>query len=162
MLISWRGRVWVAAVLGAVAANGAGAQAVGSAGAPRMTGTFKAAGCGLESAAVAPDSLHVQIECQGGPPSSHIAFVDARLEVRDGRAEYVRAGHEGSCRITISFRRTRAIVTEKGTDLACGFGEGMSVDGTYSRTGSKSPAFDLNPCPHCTAGAVSHRTGFSL
>lgn len=111
-----------------------------------VSGSYAQPGCGLQVAPVATDSVRVQIECNRGAPSYNLGFLDEHLPIHSGTVVHMTSEHSGSCRITIAFHGTRAVVTEDGTDITCGFGAGVSVAGVYDRTSRRSPPFDLSPC----------------
>jgi len=111
-----------------------------------VTGSYAQPGCGLQVAPVATDSVRIQIECNRGAPDYNLGFLDEHLPIRSGTVVYSTRAYSGSCRITIAFHGTRAVVTEDGTDITCGFGAGVSVAGVYRRTSRRSPPFDLSPC----------------
>ena len=129
---------------------GASAQQVHPVSAVSVMGSYAVrveTGCWLEVAPVAADSVRVQLKCRRGPPSYHLGFIDEHLPFRAGMVVYDHqtSGDSGHCQIRIRFRGARAIVSQRDSDLACGFGSGVSADGTYGRTSRSRPAFDLNP-----------------
>lgn len=101
-------------------------------------------GCWLEATPVTPDMLHVQLRCRMPAPGHHLGVFDAHLPFRSGAVTYERED-AGRCRITIRFVDAQAIVTQAGTDRACGFGASVDVGGTYRRVSSRDPRFDLAP-----------------
>jgi hypothetical protein len=85
------------------------------------------------------------VYCNHGPPGYHLGFLDEYLPIRENGVVYERQTGDQRCRITIRFENTRAIVAQHGSDIACGFGAFVSVNGTYRRTSRTRPTFDLNP-----------------
>jgi hypothetical protein len=111
-----------------------------------VAGSYAQPGCRLQVAPVAADTVRIQIECNRGAPTYNLGFLDERLPIRGDSVAYARTEGGGSCRIGIAFRDGRAIVTEDGRDVTCGFGAGVTVRGTYRRTSRRPPPFDLSPC----------------
>ena len=110
-----------------------------------ITGTYEQPACGLQAAPLSADSVRVQLVCRRGPPSYHLGILDERLSIRDGVVVYTTRGSGDACQIRIRFGGARAIVTQVGSDVACGFGAGVSIAGIYGRTSTRVPPFDLNP-----------------
>jgi hypothetical protein len=115
-----------------------------------VTGTYALghdsdAGCWMEIAPVAVDTVRMQLKCSRGAPTHHLGFVDARLSIHDSSMVYRVSGSSGSCAIRVHLAGTEAVVKQDGSDLACGFGGGVRADGTYHRTSGRRPKFDLNP-----------------
>jgi hypothetical protein len=108
-------------------------------------------GCWLEAAAIARDSLRLQIRCTMPAPGHHIGVLDARLPFRDGAVVYRTNEAAGHCRITVRFAAASAIVTQNGSDQACGFGAFVNVSGRDARISRRAPPFDLAPVER-TAG----------
>ena len=50
-------------------------------------------------------------------------------------------GAENKCKFTMKFTGGKMIVNQLGTDADCGFGMGVSADGTYTKTSSAKPKF---------------------
>jgi hypothetical protein len=111
-----------------------------------VTGTYAQAGCRLEVAPVATDSVHVQLRCTRPAPTFNLGFLDERLPIQSGVIRHDMREPGGRCRITIRFAGEQAVVTQDGTDLSCGFGGGVYVNGRYRRISRRPPSFDLDPC----------------
>jgi hypothetical protein len=103
------------------------------------------AGCWLHAAAAGADSVRVQLACSRGAPSYNRGFLDARLAVRAGVAVFTTTEYGSPCEIRVRFRGAHARVAQAGSDGACGFGFGVSAEGTYTRTSRRRPPFDLGP-----------------
>jgi hypothetical protein len=131
------------------------AQQVSSPNAAALMGTYAFAteqlpssgsdGCWLEAAPVRADSMHLQVLCRKPAPGHHLGVLDARLPFSRGPLVYETDEFVGHCRITVRFAGARAIVTQAGSDQACGFGAFVDVSGTYVRLDKRRPAFDLAP-----------------
>ena len=103
-------------------------------------------GCWLEAAPARADSMHLQVLCRKPAPGHHVGVLDARLRLRATRLVYDTDNEFGGhCRITVRFAGARAIVTQEGSDQACGFGAFVDVSGTYMRIDKRRPPFDLAP-----------------
>ncbi len=53
-------------------------------------------------------------------------------------------GAKNKCKFTMKFTGGKLIVNQLGTDADCGFGMGVSADGTYTKTSSAKPTFTQN------------------
>lgn len=42
----------------------------------------------------------------------------------------------------MQFTASQVVLVQEGSDVDCGFGHGVTADGTYPRTGSALPSFD--------------------
>jgi len=103
-------------------------------------------GCWLEAAPAGASSMHLQVLCRKPAPGHHSGVLDARVQLRATRLVYdTDNGSGGHCRITVRFAGARAIVTQEGSDQACGFGAFVDVSGTYVRIDKRRPPFDLAP-----------------
>jgi hypothetical protein len=100
--------------------------------------------CWLETAPLGADSLRIQIRCSR-PPAHHLGMLDQRLQFSHGTAVYDTNKFGGRCRIAVRFAAATAVVTQEGSDQACGFGAYVTVGGTYGRISSQRPSFDLVP-----------------
>lgn len=118
--------------------------------APANTGSYalarsRGAGCELQVAPVAKDSVRLQLSCTRGAPSYNMGFLDERLPLRAGVVVFRSLEYGGPCEIRMHFRTRTAQVTQIGDAAACGFGYGVDASGTYARTSSRVPPFDLAP-----------------
>jgi hypothetical protein len=105
----------------------------------------RADGCWLETAPATAELMRLQILCRYPAPGHHLGVLDARLRLRGDSLVYER--HEGrdACRILVRFANGGADVVQHGSDIACGFGAGVNVGGTYARISTRRPPFDLAP-----------------
>jgi hypothetical protein len=87
----------------------------------------------------------MQLYCKLGPPAYHSAFIDARLPLHGNAVLHETTGANHPCRIRIRFDAASAVVTQDGSDIACGFGGSVNVAGTYRRISQRKPRFDLDP-----------------
>jgi hypothetical protein len=115
-----------------------------------VTGTYslvrgKDAGCIFEVAAVAADSVRLQLSCNRGAPSYNMGNLDERLALHASELIFQTTEFGGRCVLRFRFLRRRAIVTQEADNTACGFGYGVYADGTYRRVSRRRPAFDLSP-----------------
>ena len=128
--------------------------------ASRVTGTWRlvragGSGCTLQVAPAGRDSVRVQLSCDRGPPSHNQGWVDTRLPIHGDRVVFETSEYRRRCVLTLDFASSRAIVAQEGDDADCGFGFGVSAAGTYERTSSDVPPFDLwpeGPSPQSGAG----------
>ena len=103
------------------------------------------AGCAIEVGDRKADTVRVQFDCNRGAPSYHHGANDLQLPLRDGIATYEDTNASGKCTLRFVFGRDRVRVTQTGSDLACGFGAFVNIDGTYPRVSRRPPKFDLLP-----------------
>ena len=69
----------------------------------------------------------------------NVGEVKETLPLVNNRAEY----KSGECTISIRFTGNRAIVTQTGSSIPCGFGLNVSATGTYAKRSSRTPKFDF-------------------
>ena len=113
-----------------------------------LTGSFGVStdtGCTLQSLAVRPDSVRVQLLCQRGAPSYNMGLLDTRVQVVQGRAVHATQEYGGECRITFHFLGDRVRLEQEGQAAACGFGYGVTAAGELRRLRAAVPRFDLVP-----------------
>lgn len=103
------------------------------------------AGCTIEVGERKANTVRVQFDCNRGAPSYHHGANDVRLPLRNQVATYADTNANGTCRLRFAFRHERVQVTQTGSDLACGFGAFVKIDGTYPRVSRRPPKFDLLP-----------------
>lgn len=102
-------------------------------------------GCAIEVGDRRSDSIRVQFDCNRGAPSYHHGANDVRIPLRNGVAVYRDTNHDGTCTLRFAFARGRVNVTQTGSDVACGFGAFVKIDGTYPLVSRRPPKFDLLP-----------------
>jgi hypothetical protein len=115
-----------------------------------ITGTYsldrgKDAGCEFEIAAVAADSVRLQLSCNRGAPSYNMGDLDERLVLHGSEVVFQTTEYGDRCVLRFRFVRRGAIVTQEGNNTTCGFGYGVYANGTYRRVSRRRPAFDLSP-----------------
>ena len=115
-----------------------------------VVGTYRAhdkvgAGCTIEAGDRRANTVRIQFDCNRGAPSYHHGANDVRVPLRGGVATYGDTNSSGTCRLRFSFARDRVTVKQTGSDLACGFGAFVHIDGTYPRVSRRPPKFDLLP-----------------
>jgi len=102
-------------------------------------------GCWLEAAPAGANSIHIQILCRYPAPGHHLGALDARLPLHGDTLVYERRESQEECRIRVRFAGARAVVTQDGSSVACGFGAYVDVSGRYLRLNGRRPSFDLFP-----------------
>jgi hypothetical protein len=102
-------------------------------------------GCAIEVGEPKGDTIRIQFDCNRGAPGYHHGANDVRVPLRDGVATSESHGSSGTCRLRFAFRGDRVRVTQNGSDIACGFGAFVEIDGTYPRVSRRAPKFDLLP-----------------
>ena len=108
--------------------------------------TTARAGCAIEVGQSKGDSLRVQFDCNRGAPSYHSGSLDVRVTLHHDTATYQTSEFNGeSCSIRFDFGAGRLQLTQIGSDIACGFGAFLRVDGSYPRISRRPPKFDLLP-----------------
>lgn len=117
---------------------------------PSVVGTYRHfdaahAGCTIEVGERKASSVRIQFDCNRGAPSYHHGANDVRVELRDGVATYESHSTSGTCTLRFAFARDRVRVTQNGSDLACGFGAFVTIDGTYPQVSRRPPKFELLP-----------------
>jgi hypothetical protein len=115
-----------------------------------VVGTYRehdrsGAGCTIEVGDWKGGAVRVQFDCDRGAPSHHRGANDVRLPLRNGVATYEETNGNGTCTLRFAFNTQRVEVTQSGSDLACGFGAFVNIDGTYPRVSRRPPKFDLLP-----------------
>lgn len=126
------------------------AQSSGTSAAKSVVGTYRehdrvGAGCTIEVGEPQGDIVRVQFDCNRGAPSYHHGGGDDRLRLRGGIASDESHNASGACTIRFAFDRERVTVTQRGSDIACGFGAFVNIGGTYPRVSRRQPKFDLLP-----------------
>jgi hypothetical protein len=126
------------------------AQGARTSGSNSVVGTYRhfgAAheGCAIEVGEPKADSVRVQFDCNRGAPSYHHGANDLRMPLHSGVASYQDTNSNGTCTLRFAFARDRVKVTQTGSDLACGFGAFVNIDGTYPLVSRRPPKFDLLP-----------------
>jgi hypothetical protein len=100
----------------------------------RLGGSAEAdAGCVLDAEPVQNGRLHFVVDCNRGAPSYNMGHAEAVIPLAGTEAVY-RLDEYGGCEIRLRFSRDEVHVREEipsGGD--CGFGYGVSTDGTYRR-----------------------------
>lgn len=126
------------------------AQGARMSGANSVVGTYRVhdkigAGCTIEVGERSANTVRVQFDCNRGAPSYHHGANDVRIRLRDNVAIYRATGPSGTCTIRFGFGTEGVKVRQDGSDLACGFGAFVNIDGTYPRVSRRPPKFDLLP-----------------
>ena len=114
---------------------------------PGVTGTYvlklrKGAGGTLPVKQLSPDKIEFDLDCNRGAPSYNMGAARGTVEFKDNVAVYQTSEFGGSCELKFEFKRSSVVVTQKGSDFECGYGHGVSSDGTYRLKSRKSPKFE--------------------
>ena len=102
-------------------------------------------GCAVEVGERKADSVRIQFDCNRGAPSYHHGANDVRVALHNRVAAYTTNEFGSQCSIRFEFLHDRVKLTQTGSDIACGFGAFVNVDGTYPRVSRRPPKFDLLP-----------------
>lgn len=73
-----------------------------------------------------------------GPATADSGEVQATVRLRKALATWSTREYGGRCVITMRFQPDRIAVKQKGSDLACGFGNGVTADGTFQRVSTRA------------------------
>jgi len=82
---------------------------------------------------ISSDKIMVSIFVIGGPPSHNMGEFIKELKIKNGVASY----KSGDCGMKFTFNSKAVKVVQSGFD--CGFGNGVSANGYYLKTSSKTP-----------------------
>jgi hypothetical protein len=82
---------------------------------------------------ISSDKIMVSIFVIGGPPSHNMGEFMKELKIKNGVASY----KSGDCGMKFTFNSKAVKVVQSGFD--CGFGNGVSANGYYLKTSSKTP-----------------------
>lgn len=140
-------------LLAAIVVRAAGAQpSRGSASVviDSITGTYRwktdgGAGCELQTALQAKDSVRFQVDCTRGPPAYNRGVAVGVIALRNASAIYRTTEFGHVCELRIWFRGKQAMIGQVGSDSDCGFGYGVTAQGTYARVSSRRPTFEGVP-----------------
>ena len=102
-------------------------------------------GCAIEVGERKANTVRVQFDCNRGAPSYHHGANDVRVPLRGRVATYEDTNANGTCTLRFAFAHERVQVKQTGSDVACGFGAFVNIDGTYPRVSTRPPKFDLLP-----------------
>jgi len=101
-------------------------------------------GCLLDMAEFQRQRIRFQLFCDRGAPSYNMGFIEGMVPIARGVAVFRDHGQGGVCELRITFRHARMEVVQREEHGGCGFGYGVTADGTYRRIRTR-PAFDLHP-----------------
>ncbi len=87
---------------------------------------------------ISADKIKVSLFVIGGPPSHNMGEFMKELKIKNGVANY----KSGDCGMKFTFNSKAVKVKQTGYD--CGFGNGVSANGYYLKTSSKSPKMEDN------------------
>jgi hypothetical protein len=85
----------------------------------------------------------VALDISNGPPAFHLGNLYRRVVVRRGvgRCAFQSAEDTQDCRLRLAFSPQAVVIETEQGHGECGFGQGVSADGTYRRTSSAVPQY---------------------
>lgn len=101
----------------------------------------KDAGCELKILQIGNNGLKFELSCNRGAPSYNSGAAYGTIDIENNVATYYHQGASDPCQIQFQFQGTTVVVSQNGTDAACGFGWGVYADGTYSLVTRERPMF---------------------
>ena len=112
-----------------------------------FTGTYEAGHLGTLEVQALPGGrirFHLDVTGNHGGMSPHVGEAGGVLSLRNGVAVYVPgdAPKGNGARLTLRFQGRRVRITQTGSSLDVGFGEGVYANGTYVKTSDRVPEFD--------------------
>ena len=105
----------------------------------------KGAGCILKVQQLSDSLLRFQLDCSAGAPAYNTGQASGTLSLKNGTAVYSTTEWGERCEIRFHFSRGAVVVTQTGSDGACGFGHSVYSDGRYRLVTRKTPVFDESP-----------------
>lgn len=132
--------------------SGANAQVRKAVSGAEVTGTFREAASGSQFSILALGKGKLRVAFSG--VYMHLTASGEKMpNLGEAAGEASMAGDTAvfkpedlqKCAITLKFLvRGRLKVTQKGTDVECGFGANVSASGTYKKISAKKPKFDAD------------------
>jgi hypothetical protein len=85
----------------------------------------------------------VALDISNGPPAFHLGNLYRRVVVRRGvgRCAFESTEYTQNCRLRLAFSPQSVVIETEQGHGECGFGQGVSADGTYRRTSSAVPQY---------------------
>lgn len=114
-----------------------------------VTGTYsvkwkRGALCVLGVQQLPDDKIKFELDCNRGAPSYNSGTASGTIAIKDHVAVYSTTEFNGKCEIKFQFQKSKVIVSQTGGDFECGFGHGVTCDGSYTLTSRKPPKFGEN------------------
>jgi hypothetical protein len=85
--------------------------------------------------------VEFQLECWRGAPSHNSGFLSGTLAVAEGKGVFRSQGEDLDCELAFGFSDNKVDVEYVKDARECGFGQGVSASGSYSRRNTKEPQF---------------------
>jgi hypothetical protein len=83
--------------------------------------------------------LTFHVNCNRGAPSYNMGILSGMFEVLEPNVGLFQTDQFGNCELRFEFGETSVNVTQTGTDFECGFGNGVTANGTYTFQTSETP-----------------------
>jgi len=109
------------------------------------TQRIKDAGCILKVQQLSDSLVRFQLDCSAGAPAYNTGQASGTLSLTKGTAAYSTTEWGERCEIRFRFSSGAVVVSQAGSDGACGFGHGVYSDGRYRLVTRKTPVFDESP-----------------
>lgn len=117
-------------------------------GVKRLTGTYRSKFGEIKVAALDAKRLRVGVEATypyrtpNGETTANMGTAEGEATMEGNNVAVFVPQEFQSCRITLKFAGNKLIVTQKGTDVECGFGANVNASGTYTKRSSRAPKFE--------------------
>lgn len=87
-----------------------------------------------------PDSLKFELNLFKGAPNYHSGTAEGMLSLKDNVATFFSTEYgDNGCKITFTFNGDEIVVEQvEGSDIECGFGQGVVAFGTYKKDDDKA------------------------
>jgi len=105
----------------------------------------KGAGCILKVHQLSDSLMRFQLECSRGAPAYNTGEALGTIRLAKREALYSTTEWGERCEIRFRFNADVVVVTQMGSDAACGFGYGVYSDGRYRLVARGIPVFDETP-----------------
>lgn len=76
--------------------------------------------------------LTFHVNCNRGAPSYNMGILSGAFKVLEPNVGLFQTDQFGNCELRFEFSETSVDVTQTGTDFECGFGNGVTANGSYT------------------------------
>lgn len=107
-----------------------------------VTGTFKSADNEILIQALGKNKLKIEMNLIYAPEGStapNIGTANGEAVIDGDTAVYTNEG----CEITFNFIKSGSLIVTTKNNMACGFGNNVSADGTYKKSSRAKPKFSM-------------------
>lgn len=92
------------------------------------------------------DSALFYVDVNRGAPSYNMGLMLGKVKLENGYGIYEHQDEysDGGCKFSLKFKPNELTITTLENQDECGFGHGVYIDGTYTRTSDVQPEFYTN------------------